>query len=269
MIPRRRLPIFPFLAVFALPCGAGAQARTVAEDREGALWWFVLAVVLALAAVVTWVIRSRVRQLLAVERLRAALAADLHDHIGAGLTEIAILSEIVAQRIGPSEAAEMTRIAETARRLVDQMDDIVWLVNPRRDSLHELFLRLKDSYAELFSHAGILFRTTNLLLFEHVHLPMEYRQNLYLIFKEALHNSLRHSGCSEIELSVALRGRRLEVVLKDDGRGFDPGGTGGRGDGLDNMRQRAARIGGRLAIESAPERGTAVAFIGPLAGGAA
>ncbi|HYG62386.1 MAG TPA: ATP-binding protein, partial [Thermoanaerobaculia bacterium] len=132
----------------------------------------------------------------------------------------------------------------------------------------ELFLRLKDSYAELFSHAGVLFRTTNLLLFEHVHLPMEYRQNLYLIFKEALNNSLRHSGCREIELSVALRGRHLEVVLKDDGRGFDPGELEGRGDGLENMRRRASRIGGSLDIDSAPERGTAVAFSGPLASGA-
>ena len=102
------------------------------------------------------------------------------------------------------------------------------------------------------------------LLFENVRLPMDYRQNLYLIFKEALHNSLRHSGCQEIELSVALRGRRLEVVLRDDGRGFDPA-RGSGGNGLENMRTRATRIGGALWIDAAPDRGTSVRFEGPLA----
>jgi ligand-binding sensor domain-containing protein len=229
-------------------------------------WWFVLLTLLAAAAFVGWLFTLRVRQLLAIERLRTAIAADLHDHIGAGLTEIAILSEIAAHRAHQqaSPPPELSRVADTARQLVDRMNDIVWLVNPRRDSLHELFLRLKDSYAELFSHAGVLFRTTNLRLFENVRLPMDYRQNLYLIFKEALHNSLRHSGCQEIELSVAVRGRRLEVVLRDDGRGFDPAG-GSAGNGLENMRTRASRIGGALRIDAAPDRGTSVRFEGPLA----
>jgi ligand-binding sensor domain-containing protein len=233
-------------------------------------WWFLLLTALATAALIGWLFTLRVRQLLAIERLRTALAADLHDHIGTGLTEIAILSEIANHRASqgahPEVAApppELSRVADTARQLVDRMNDIVWLVNPRRDSLHELFLRLKDSYAELFSHSGVLFRTTNLRLFENVRLSMDYRQNLYLIFKEALHNSLRHSGCQEIELSVAVHGRRLEVVLRDDGRGFDPEGSFG-GNGLENMRTRAARIGGALRIDASPARGTSICFEGSL-----
>jgi signal transduction histidine kinase len=226
----------------------------------------ILLILLAAVAVTAALISLRSRQLLAIERLRASLAADLHDHIGAGLTEIAILSEIAAQRAG-APVPELGRVADTARQLVDKMNEIVWLVNPRRDSLHELFLRLKDSYADLFASSGILFRASNLSLFEGVHLPMELRENLYLIFKEALHNALRHSGCGEIELKVELRGRRLAVTLTDDGRGFDPAGRSG-GNGLANMRERAARIGGKLAIESpldpASGHGTAVRFTGPL-----
>lgn len=225
-------------------------------------WWFVLLAALALGSAVASVLALRVRQLLALERLRTAIAADLHDHIGAGLTEIAILSEIVAHRTGGA-APEMGKVADTARQLLDQMNEIVWLVNPRRDSLHDLFVRLKDSYSELFSHAGVLFRATNLSLFERVRLPMSYRENLYLIFKEALNNSLRHSGCQEIELSVALQGRRLEVVLRDDGRGFDAL-EGRRGNGLDNMKSRAERIGGRLSIEAGQGGGTAIRFVGAL-----
>lgn len=143
------------------------------------------------------------------------------------------------------------------------MDDIVWLVNPRRDSLHELFVRLKDSYAELFSAQGVLFRATNLRLFEGVRLPMAPRENLLAIFREALANALQHRGCREISLDVTLRRRTLEVTLTDDGTGFDPA-TVAEGDGLANMRARAAKIGGSLAVESAPGRGTTVRFRGPI-----
>lgn len=231
-------------------------------------WWFLLLAALALGSAVALVLGLRVKQLLALERLRTTIAADLHDHIGAGLTEIAILSEIVAHRsIGGVNGAppELGKVADTARQLLDKMNEIVWLVNPRRDSVHDLFLRLKDSYSELFSHAGVLFRTSNLTLFERVRLPMSYRENLYLIFKEALNNSLRHSGCQEIELSVALQGKRLEVVLKDDGRGFEPGpGDHRKGNGLENMKSRAERIGGRLSIDASRGGGTAIRFVGAL-----
>jgi signal transduction histidine kinase len=142
------------------------------------------------------------------------------------------------------------------------MGDIVWLVNPRRDSLYELFLRLKDSYAELFAHAGAQLEVADLSPFEKVRLPMAYRRDLHLLFQEALRNALRHSGCQHAELSVALHGRRLEVLLRDDGRGFDPDRTG-QGEGLETMRRRAARLGGRLAIDSSAT-GTEVRFAGSV-----
>jgi signal transduction histidine kinase/ligand-binding sensor domain-containing protein len=243
------------------PWSAAAEMPFTIRTPIWRRWWFVLLAALALGSAVALVLALRVRQLLALERLRTAIAADLHDHIGAGLTEIAILSEIVAHRTGGSP--ELGKVADTARQLLDKMNEIVWLVNPRRDSLHDLFVRLKDSYSELFSHAGVLFRASNLALFERVRLPMSYRENLYLIFKEALNNSLRHSGCQEIELSVALQGRRLEIVLRDDGRGFDPEGDG-QGNGLGNMKSRAERIGGRLSIEAEQGGGTAIRFVGAL-----
>ena len=257
---------------FQVQAASGTGPWSAAADLPFAIgapiwrrWWFLLLAALALGSAVALVLALRVKQLLALERLRTAIAADLHDHIGAGLTEIAILSEIVAQRNPTGAPPELGRVADTARQLLDKMNEIVWLVNPRRDSVHDLFLRLKDSYSELFSHAGVLFRTSNLTLFERVRLPMSYRENLYLIFKEALNNSLRHSGCQEIELSVALQGRRLEVVLKDDGRGFEPGpGDHRRGNGLENMKSRAERIGGRLSIDASRGGGTAIRFVGAL-----
>lgn len=202
---------------------------------------------------------GRSRRLLEVERLRASIAADLHDQVGAGLTDIAILSEVAGRKAG--DLPELARIAATARDLVDGIGDIVWLVNPQRDSLYELFLRLKDSYADLFAYNGALLEVGDLSPFEEVHLPMEYRQDLHLLFKEALCNALRHSGCRRAELSVSLQGGRLEVSLRDDGRGFGPERRNGDGEGLETMRRRAGRLRGSLTIDSSPE-GTVVRFVG-------
>jgi len=203
----------------------------------------------------------RARRLLQMERLRASIAADLHDQVGAGLTDIAILSEVAARKAG--DLPELARVAATARELVDGMGDIVWLINPRWDSLHELFLRLKDSYDELFAHGGAELEVGDLSVFEDVRLPMAWRQDLHLLYKEAIRNALRHSGCRRAELSVALRGRRLEVLLRDDGRGFSPERRNGHGEGLESMRRRAERLGGRLTIDSSPE-GTLVRFAGTI-----
>jgi PAS domain-containing protein len=204
---------------------------------------------------------NRTRRLLQFERLRASIAADLHDQVGAGLTDIAILSEVAARKAG--NLPELERVAATARELVDGMGDIVWLINPRWDSLSELFLRLKDSYAELFAYGGAQFEVGDLSVFENVRLPMAYRQDLHLLFKEAVRNALRHSGCRQAELSVTLRGRHLEVLLQDDGRGFPPERRNGNGEGLAIMQRRAERLSGRLEIDSSAQ-GTAVRFVGVI-----
>ncbi|HEV7508926.1 MAG TPA: ATP-binding protein [Thermoanaerobaculia bacterium] len=204
---------------------------------------------------------ARARRLLHMERLRTAIAADLHDQVGAGLTDIAILSEVAALKAG--DLPELFRVATTARELVDGMGDIVWLVNPRRDSLYELFLRLKDSYAELFAHAGAQLEVGDLSPFEGARLSMTYRQDLYLLFKETLCNALRHSGCRRAGLTVSLHRRHLEVELRDDGRGFDPDHRNGTGEGLESMRRRAVRLGGKLSVDSSSV-GTAVRFVGRL-----
>jgi signal transduction histidine kinase len=205
---------------------------------------------------------ARTRRLLQIERLRASIAADLHDQVGAGLTDIAILSAVAARKAG--DLPELPRIAATARDLVDGMGDLVWLINPRWDTLDELFLRLKDSYAELFAHGGAQLEIIeDLARCAGVRLPMAWRQDLHLLFKEALRNALRHSGCRRAELSVTLRGRRLAVALRDDGRGFDPEQRHGQGEGLDSMRRRAGNLRGRLTIDSSPE-GTTVCFAGTI-----
>ncbi|MGE5806617.1 MAG: two-component regulator propeller domain-containing protein [Ignavibacteria bacterium] len=229
-------------------------------------WWFVLLSSILLISLVSYIIGSRVRNLLAMERLRSKLAADLHDNIGSGLTEISILSEVISKKINPAESGvkkSLKMISDTSRSLIDGMSDIVWLVNPKRDSLYDLILRLRDTYSELFSYTDISFRSENIKALEKVSLSMEHRQHLYLIFKEAINNSINHSGCREITMDASVKGKKLEMVLKDNGKGFCLDEVS-YGNGINNIKERAKMIGGKLIIDSKEGEGTMVKFEGAI-----
>ena len=157
----------------------------------------------------------------------------------------------------------MKAISTNARNLVDNMSDIVWLVNPKRDSLYDLILRLRDTYSELSSYTNISFRSENIISLQKVSLSMENRQNLYLIFKEAINNCITHSSCTEINLDASVKGRILEMTLKDNGTGFNESDLKD-GNGLGNMQNRAKKIGGHLSINSKVGEGTIIQFLGNI-----
>ncbi len=247
----------------------GASLHIVLYPPFWKNWWFILGVLFLAGLGIVYFIIAYVKQLLAVERLRSKLAADLHDSIGASLTEISILSEVIRTKI-PQDNKDvrniLKQISAKSRLLVDEMSDIVWLVNPKRDSIYDLILRLEDAYSEMLSFKGISFSSSNLKSLEKISLAMEQRQNLFLIFKEAINNSITHSNCREITLNANVSGNRISMVLEDDGEGFDPGGKNGphRGNGLENMVSRADKIGGNLKIESFPGKGTKIMFSGRI-----
>jgi len=226
--------------------------------------WFVLLVVIAAGGTITFLVLNRVRHLLALEKLRTKIAADLHDDIGAGLTEISIMSEVIAQKLPDDQRglvkSELGGISTASRQLVIGMSDIVWLVNPRRDSLHDLIARLGDAYNESLRSSNISLRVRNVASLKNVHLGMERRQHVFLIFKEAINNAIKYSGCSEITLDVEAKGGRIEIRLADDGKGFDPAEVSS-GNGLANMKDRASKIKARIAIESTLGRGTTVSLV--------
>ncbi len=227
-------------------------------------WWFILSSVLIGGGIIVFFITYRVRHLLDIERFRTKLAADLHDNIGASLTEISILSEVISQRLnsaGEDVRKSLKMISDNSRNLIDNMSDIVWLVNPRRDSLYDLILRLRDTYSELSSYTSISFRSENLKSLEKVSLSLEHRQHLYLIFKEGINNCITHSDCSEISLDAHVKGKKLEMILKDNGAGFEQLDIS-NGNGLDNMKRRAENIGGKLDIISSKGEGTTIHFTG-------
>ncbi len=219
-----------------------------------ALWqqlWFQALVALGLIAAATTAFRVRVAQLVALERVRTRIASDLHDDIGATLAQIAILSEVAQQQIPAPLAAgtPLDRIAQRSREAIASMSDIVWAINPQKDSLHATVVRMRAFASDVLPARGIA------LQFEapDSDLPMstDTRRHLYLIFKEAVNNVLRHSGATQARISLRIGGGQLRLQVVDDGRGFDPSGLEA-GHGVQNMTQRAQLLRGTLTISSRP-----------------
>lgn len=206
---------------------------------------------------------ERLREL---ERERARIAQDLHDDLGAGLTEIGLTSELVQDATLPAEESrEYAReIGGRARELVVALDEIVWAVNPRNDSLPALAAYFSQFAQHLCKPAGLRCRLDIAPDLPPWPLAAEQRHNLFLAFKEAVNNVVRHAGAREVRLTIALAAQRLVVTLQDDGCGFRPGATPEGADGLGNMRTRLQRLGGQCDIHSELGQGTRVCLDLPL-----
>ena len=253
--------------------GAASREPAIVSFRISppvwARWWFAAGALLIFGAVVYAFARAVYQRKLELERIRTRIASDLHDDIGASLTRIAMLSE-VAQRQdadkAPGVAHRLTQIAEDARAVIDSMSDIVWAINPRRDDFASVVERVRSFASDTLGAAGVRWQMEVAPQLEHQHLSPEQRRALYLIFKEAVSNIARHAGCRRASCRITFEQQTLVALVADDGRGLpvetQHNGRGGRG--LENMRARAAGIGGRLEVESEPGGGTRLRLVLPL-----
>ena len=226
-------------------------------------WWFlVLCACLGLSALYA-VYRLRVGRLLHLERIRTRIATDLHDDIGASLSQIAIVSEALSRRTGVEHQFQepLSQIATDSREMVTSMSDLVWSIDPRRDRLHDLVQRMRRFSGDMFAARDIRSRfsapSSDLLL------SIEQRRHLYLIFKEGVNNIVRHSACSEVEIGLSCQENALVLQVKDNGCGFDLSESG-QGNGLSGMRARAAALGGTVEIAAARNGGTTLTLRVPL-----
>ncbi len=204
--------------------------------------------------------RQTMEQFRAMEHERARIAQDLHDELGSSLTEIGMLATLPS-----SESSHYPdQIGERARRMVGALDEIVWAMNPKHDSLRSLgsYLCLHaDRFLKLANITCHLKGTVDL-----PDLPLNpiHRHEFFLAFKEALTNVVRHSSATEVRISVHLIGSRLRLCLSDNGSGLNVTRTTPGMDGLANMRSRLEKIGGRFALAGKSGRGTILRFYLPL-----
>jgi signal transduction histidine kinase/sugar lactone lactonase YvrE len=258
-------------------------------------WWFVLTLALVVVAValLLWrMVASRRRErrradaalrrakeerLAELERVRKRIATDLHDDIGASLTQITVLSEVARQSLSREglHSEQLGQISAVSNELVEAMSDIVWAINPKKDHLSDLVHRMRRFASDVFTARGLRFGFDAPDATRDMQLGASVRREVFLIYKESVNNVLKHSGATRVEIEFRLEGGKLELSISDDGRGFDPvdsvtlsgeyeptDGTGG--NGLYSMRRRASEMGGRYDVRSKPGEGTTVTLNLPV-----
>jgi ligand-binding sensor domain-containing protein/two-component sensor histidine kinase len=228
-------------------------------------WWFLCLCTFAVALVFYQLHRYRVSRLLALERVRRRIASDLHDDIGAGLSRIAVLSEIARHESDSRSpvAERLTAIASAARELVDSMSDIVWVIKPDRDQLSDLTQRMRRFASDVLTSRGIAltFRAPE----DDQRLPIgaDLRRHVFLIFKECVNNAARHSECAAVDIELDIVGGWLKLTISDNGKGFDPENVDD-GNGVTNIRDRAASLRGQVRFDSGNGVGTRIVVTIPL-----
>ena len=210
--------------------------------------------------------RQRAERQRVIEQERTRVAQDLHDELGATLTEISMLGSLARTPSLPLETKEryLDQLTGVSRAVVATLDEIVWAVNPKYDSVASL-----ASYYSLFAQrflnlAGVACRLEVAESFPDTPLDSRLRHGVFLAFKEALNNAVRHSGATEVTLTLAVVNAHLAITVEDNGKGFESAGGLPGSDGLANMRERMQKLGGHCDIRSQTGKGTTVEFRLPL-----
>ncbi len=240
-------------------------------------WWFTMLLFVGTAVLVGCMIwyleiirlRRRLRaseQEHALERERLRISRDMHDEVGANLTEIAILSERAKQDIQDPVHAEahVQKIAERARELIDNIGEIIWAINPNNDKLDHLAGYIREFASEYCGMTPIACSFDIPEHFPSSPLSAEVRRNTFLILKEAINNVVKHSGATSVEIGCKISADGVEFSIRDDGQGFTSGQCSLHGNGLRNMRKRSEEINGNLQIESQVGHGTHIRLTVPL-----
>jgi signal transduction histidine kinase len=193
-----------------------------------------------------------------MHNIRNSIAQDLHDDIGSTLSSISILSNLAIKGNDATKTMNtIQEIKDSSVLLMEKMDDIVWSINPKNDSFENLLLRIKRFATSLFDAKNIDYHITISENIHEVKLPIEFRQHIFLILKEAINNLVKYSAATEAELCISYQGTLLEISLKDNGSGFDSLKPV-NGNGLLSMRNRSEIIRGKLEIYSVMGQGTTV-----------
>ncbi|MBC7867700.1 MAG: sensor histidine kinase, partial [Gloeobacteraceae cyanobacterium ES-bin-316] len=218
---------------------------------------------LAVAGVALLLNRNKMKQQMKELQLRNQIAADLHDEVGSSLSSIHMLSQM-ASKAGDETTHKniLAKMSSNAKETMDKMGDIVWMIKPGEKEAISLKERM-ENFANVICSSKNMEVKINIDEVEKMKLSMEQRKNVYLIFKEAINNAVKYSGSEKIEVSATLLYNKFTLQIKDFGKGFMPD-TVARGNGLDNMKNRAVELHGMLTIDSLAGKGTSTLLNIPI-----
>jgi len=206
------------------------------------------------------------RQREALEKERARIARDIHDQVGASLTQVSLLGELVeTDKDHPDEvAAHALQISQTARETTRALDEIVWTVNPSNDTLEGLVNYICKHAQEFLAVAGLRYRLDAPPQLPALPISPEARHNVFLAAKESITNVVRHAHATEVWVRLRIESRQFTLEIEDNGRG--PAGMNEKSgrNGLRNMRKRLEDIGGRFTIEPVLSGGTVARMVVPI-----
>ncbi|MCW3092830.1 MAG: hypothetical protein JWP81_3899 [Ferruginibacter sp.] len=228
--------------------------------------WFISTLLFFIALIIYALHDLRVKRLMEVEKLRNRVARDLHDDMGSTLSTINILSAMAKSKMS-SDAVRtseyLTKITDNSQRMMDAMDDIVWSIKPSNDSMQKIIARMREFATNVLEPKEIELDFTAEDLVYDVKLNMEARRDFFLVFKEAVNNAAKYSKATKVEMTIAVDNKKLVLVVKDDGIGFDVA-KADSGNGLGNMQKRADAMNGKVVIYSKARNGTKVTVTIPL-----
>ena len=209
---------------------------------------------------------QRARRLIDMERMRNNIARDLHDDIGSTLTSINILSKVALQQQVNGDTmmgANMQKIKDRSSAIMESMGDIVWAINPQNDTIEQMIFRMKEFTAEILEPLNINYTFKEDGNFSNIKLDIKKRKDFYLLFKEAVNNAAKYSNCNNLQVQVEQDAHFLHLTVTDDGTGFNEQVVKS-GNGLINMRERAASMEGKIRIDSVIGKGTCIIIDVPI-----
>ena len=193
------------------------------------------------------------------ELMRSRIASDLHDEIGSNLSSISVISQMLTrkEKIGEKERQRLTNIHSIAQHTAGSMRDIVWFINPVNDSLEKLLVKMRETANVMLDHLEFTFQTPSGDL--QLETDINFRRNLFLIYKESLQNTVKHSRASHVDIEIKENREQFRMEIRDNGVGFNTDDSSD-GNGLRNFKSRASQIGGTVAVRSEADTGTQVVF---------
>ena len=231
-------------------------------------WWFYLICVAIVAGAVYFIYRYRINELIGRQAIRDKIARDLHDSVGSTLSSISVYSQVAkiynAQEKRDELKHTLSKISEASGEMISEISDTVWAINPQNDNMQTILQRMESFAKPLLATADITFHFHYDKAIEKLNLKMTVRKNFYLIFKEAVNNAAKYAGCKNIFVSIHYKNNLLQMIMKDDGSGFDmrqlaaQGKKSLSGNGIENMKRRGKEIKGDYIINSTPGNGTLI-----------
>ncbi|KUG24911.1 two-component system sensor histidine kinase/response regulator, hybrid [hydrocarbon metagenome] len=221
---------------------SGASLVLIIKPPFWLTWWFFMIAASLIVFILYSVYKYRINKILELERLRVKIASDLHDEVGSTLTKVSMRAQMLEMQInGEKESKNLKRISEQAREAVSTMQDIVWAIDSRNDGFNNLIDRMKDTAFSVLTEKNIKVDFSESGIDSDEKLNLEMRQNLYLILKEAVHNIIKHSDASEVNISLTNSDAFLTMMIADNGRSYKKK-EHHTGQGLRNIEMRAKKI---------------------------